>query len=338
MSDWRRTAQYTLAGSGRNRAGWRRLRVAAKCAIVAGAGCACTIGMLPLSGHLWQVATGAAHDPDAYCAADTATTAKEARWGYHRRAVRADRSRGRCCDNARDAARLTVVVAHFDEDLSWVSRLVERTFRVVVYHHAGRRRTRAHHALGDARRAARQRRAAAGGAAGRPLVVLPNVGDEALPYASFVNASYDALTDHVAFVHGERASAHSPMDVVERLAATCVLDGRAYLDPECAAELRRAAGDRRHDAAAPRSRDRALAPRCQSAARRGRRAARPRTRACRVADALAPSSAPLRPPPSSPTAARARRGPTARRAAERWLLGTAPGVDARPPGADWPAP
>ena len=65
MSDWRRTAQYTLAGSGRNRAGWRRLRVAAKCAIVAG--CACTIGMLPLSGHFWQVATGAAHDPDAYC-------------------------------------------------------------------------------------------------------------------------------------------------------------------------------------------------------------------------------------------------------------------------------
>ena len=340
MSDWRRTAQYTLAGSGRNRAGWRRLRVAAKCAIVAGAGCACTIGMLPLSGHLWQVATGAAHDPDAYCAADTATTAKEARWGYHRRAVRADRSRGRCFDNARDAARLTVVVAHFDEDLSWVSRLVERKFRVVVYHHAGRRRTREHHALGDAAAPRANDAPLPAVPPGVPLVVLPNVGDEALPYASFVNASYDALTDHVAFVHGERASAHSPMDVVERLAATCVLDGRAYLDlngwPSCADRLYTTEGTLR--CMAPRSARPLAAPRCPSAAPGADDCEAAHARVSRIwASALAPELG-AAPPAAfvSDCCAQFVASRAALRGRSRAFWGQLAAWTASP-GADWPA-
>ena len=157
---------YTLAGSGRNRAAGgaaRRCKVCHRCR----RWLRVHHRMLPLSGHLWQVATGAAHDPDAYCAADTATTAKEARWGYHRRAVRADRSRAAAASTTRAMPRVW----------RWWLRTSTRTSRGCLGWWSGSfasssttTRPQAHARAPRARRrrrAARQRRAAAGGAAGR---------------------------------------------------------------------------------------------------------------------------------------------------------------------------
>ena len=261
-----------------------------------------------MSGHGRWRRCGAAHDPDAYCAAEAAaTTAKEALLGnHHRRAVRADAL-------ARPLLRHQRALMPRRSERWWLrtstrtsrgclSRLVERkafASSSTTTRAAGTRRAPRCSAT-PPRRAPTTRRAA-GGAAGRAA------GRAAQRWrrgaALRVVRQRELRRPQPTTSPSSTASAprlHSPMDVVQTPRGDVCSTWQAYLDlngwPSCADRLYTTEGTLR--CMAPRSARPLAAPRCPSAA--------PRRRRLRVAHA---------------------------RVSRIWASGLAPGLGAAPPAA-----